>query len=112
MTWRICLLLLGWLWIAPSLATAEVAIKFATLAPEGTPWMQIMREMSREIERQTDGEVTFRFYPGGIAGDERDVVRKMRIKQLHGGAFSGFGLGLMLPESRVLELPLLFRNAP
>lgn len=74
--------------------------------------MQIMREMSREIERQTDGEVTFRFYPGGIAGDERDVVRKMRIKQLHGGAFSGFGLGLMLPESRVLELPLLFRNAP
>lgn len=110
--WRMLFALLGCLWIAPSFAIAEVAIKFATLAPEGTPWMQIMRDMSREVERQTEGGVTFRFYPGGIAGDERDVIRKMRIRQLHGGAFPGFGMGLILPESRVLELPRLFRNAP
>jgi TRAP-type C4-dicarboxylate transport system substrate-binding protein len=45
-----------------------------------------------------------------VAGDERDVIRKIRINQLHGGAFSGFGLGEVLPEIRVLELPLLFRD--
>ncbi len=110
-TWRVLFPLLACLVIAPQLAIAGVVIKFATLAPEGTPWMQIMREMSREVERKSSGEVSFRFYPGGIAGDERDVIRKMRIKQLHGGAFTGFGLGLMLPESRVLELPLLLRDA-
>ncbi len=97
---------------APQVAMSRVVIKFATLAPEGTPWMQIMGEMSREIERKSNGDVSFRFYPGGIAGDEQDVIRKMRIKQLHGGAFTGFGMGLMLPESRVLELPQLFRDAP
>src|SRR5262249_56157705 len=42
----------------------------------------------------------------------RDVIRKIRINQLHGGAFSGFGLGEVLPEIRVLELPLLFRDGP
>jgi TRAP-type C4-dicarboxylate transport system substrate-binding protein len=73
--------------------------------------MQIIHDMSREVEQKSNGEVLFRFYPGGVAGDERDVIRKMRITQLHGGAFTGFGMGLMLPESRVLELPLLFRDA-
>lgn len=111
-TWRPLLPWFGLLWLVPQLAIAGVEIKFATLAPEGTPWMQIMREMSREVERKSNGEVSFRFYPGGVAGDERDVIRKMRIKQLHGGAFTGFGMGLMVPESRVLELPLLFRDAP
>jgi TRAP-type C4-dicarboxylate transport system substrate-binding protein len=85
-------------------------IKFATLAPEGTPWMNIMEEMNREVQEKSGGQVAFRFYAGGVAGDERDVMRKIRINQLHGGAFSGFGLGEVLSEIRVLELPLLFRN--
>ena len=88
-----------------------LVIKFATIAPEGTPWMSLMEEMNDELRRRSNEQVAFRFYPGGVAGDERDVLRKIRINQLHGGAFSGFGLGEIVPEIRVLELPLLFRNA-
>jgi TRAP-type C4-dicarboxylate transport system substrate-binding protein len=88
-----------------------LVIKFATIAPEGTPWMSLMEEMNDELRRRTNEQVAFRFYPGGVAGDERDVLRKIRINQLHGGAFSGFGLGEIAPEIRVLELPLLFRSA-
>ena len=112
LSWRFLLPLLGFLVIVPQLAMAGVVIKFATLAPAGTPWMQIMHDMGGKVEQKSSGEVSFRFYPGGIAGDERDVIRKMCIQQLHGGAFTGFGRGLMLPESRVLELPLLFYDAP
>ena len=112
-TW-ICwtlLVLLGSLCLQPQPGLAEpVIIKFATLAPEGTPWMNIMEEMNREVQEKSGGQVAFRFYAGGVAGDERDVIRKIRINQLHGGTFSGFGLGEVLPEIRVLELPLLFRD--
>jgi TRAP-type C4-dicarboxylate transport system substrate-binding protein len=105
-------LLLGGILTHPMSAAADpVVIKFATLAPEGTPWMNLMQEMNQEIQRKSNGQVMFRFYSGGVAGDEQDVIRKMRIHQLHGGAFTGFGLGRLLPESRVLELPMLFRNA-
>jgi TRAP-type transport system periplasmic protein len=98
--------------VLPALVAAEpLTIKFATIAPEGTPWMNLMEEMNDELRRRTNDQVTFRFYPGGVAGDERDVWRKIRINQLHGGAFSGFGLGEIVPEVRVLELPLLFRHA-
>ena len=105
------LVLLSSVCLQPRPGLAEpVVIKFATLAPEGTPWMNIMEEMNREVQEKSGGQVAFRFYAGGVAGDERDVIRKIRINQLHGGAFSGFGLGEVLPEIRVLELPLLFRD--
>jgi TRAP-type C4-dicarboxylate transport system substrate-binding protein len=98
--------------LQPRLVRAEpLVIKFATLAPEGTPWMNVMEDMNREVQEKSGGQVAFRFYAGGVAGDERDVLRKIRINQLHGGAFSGFGLGDVLPEIRVLELPLLFQTA-
>lgn len=109
---QMLLVLLGGVWLQPLPGVAEpVVIKFATLAPEGTPWMNIMEEMNRELQEKSAGQVAFRFYAGGVAGDERDVIRKMRIHQLHGGAFTGFGLGEVLPEVRVLELPMLFRSS-
>jgi TRAP-type C4-dicarboxylate transport system substrate-binding protein len=109
---RRLMLLLSCCFLLPlAVHAAPVVIKFATLVPEGTPWMNLMEEMNDEIQRQSNGQVVFRFYAGGVAGDERDVIRKIRIHQLHGGTFSGFGLGELLPEIRVLELPLLFRDA-
>jgi TRAP-type C4-dicarboxylate transport system substrate-binding protein len=106
-----CLVCVLLLWQPPGTRAEPVVIKFATIAPEGTPWMQLMEEMNQVIQQQSKGQVMFRFYPGGVAGDERDVIRKIRINQLQGGAFSGFGLGEVLPEIRVLELPRLFRDA-
>ena len=96
--------------IEVSLVEAEkkYIIKFATLAPEGSSWMKSMRKLSEEIKKATDGNVVFRFYPGGVSGDEKDVIRKMRIGQLHGAGFTGVGLGQILPEVRVLDLPFLF----
>jgi TRAP-type C4-dicarboxylate transport system substrate-binding protein len=96
----------------PAYVTAEpVVIKFATLAPEGTPWLKLMEEMNDELQQQSNGQVAFRFYAGGIAGDESEVLRKIRLNQLQGGAFSGVGLNDILPDIRVIELPLLFRDA-
>jgi TRAP-type transport system periplasmic protein len=110
-TYWTLLVLLGCGCLQPRPGLAEpVVIKFATMAPEGTPWMNIMEEMNREVQEKSGSQVAFRFYAGGVAGDERDVLRKIRINQLHGGSFSGFGLGEVLSEIRVLELPLLFRN--
>ncbi|MCP4675695.1 MAG: ABC transporter substrate-binding protein [Deltaproteobacteria bacterium] len=85
-------------------------IKIATLAPNGTTWMNVMNEMAAEIKEKTKGEVKLKFYPGGVMGDEGDVIRKIRMGQVHGGGFTGRGLGEANPEERVLELPRLFDN--
>ncbi len=89
---------------------AKTEIKLATLAPDGSTWMKTMRAIDTEVRQRTDNRVGFKFYPGGVQGDEKDVLRKMRVGQVHGAAFTGFGLGAIVPEVRVLELPFMFES--
>ncbi len=101
-------LLLGF--SAGSFAAEPLTIKFATVAPEGSTWMNSMKELEKTIREKTQGRITFRVYAGGVAGDELDALRKIRIGQLHSAAFSGVGFGQILPAVRVLDLPFLFRT--
>jgi len=94
----------------PLFGAEPLAIKFATLVPEGSTWMKTMRVLERTIKEKSRGEVVFRVYAGGVAGDELDVLKKIRIGQIHAAAFSGVGFGEILPAVRVLDLPFLFRS--
>jgi TRAP-type C4-dicarboxylate transport system substrate-binding protein len=108
---RACLslfLLLGF--AAMPVAAEPLTIKFATVAPEGSTWVNTMKELEKTIRDKTRGQIAFRVYAGGVAGDELDALRKIRIGQLHAAAFSGVGFGQILPAVRVLDLPFLFRN--
>jgi len=87
-----------------------VLLKIATLAPEGSTWMNLMHEMDERVREATGNEVGFKFYAGGVQGDERLVLRKMRTGQLHGGGFTGNGLGVIAPSLRVLEIPFLLER--
>lgn len=91
-------------------AKSNYLIKFATVAPEGSTWLKHMRALDRDIREKSGGEMGFRIYAGGIAGDELDVLKKIRIGQIHSAAFSGVGFGQILPMVRVLDLPFLFRS--
>ncbi len=93
-----------------SAAPAKYEIKFASIAPDGSTWMNVMNELNDEIMEKTGGEVKFKFYPGGTMGDEKDVLRKMNIKQLQAGGFTSQGLGEVVPEVRLLNLPLIFQT--
>lgn len=89
---------------------APVALKIATIAPDGSSWMVAMRAAGADIEKRTAGRVAFKFYPGGVMGNDTSVLRKIRIGQLHGAAFSIGSLGEIYPDSRVWGLPMLFRD--
>jgi TRAP-type C4-dicarboxylate transport system substrate-binding protein len=84
--------------------------KIATIVPEGTAWMKAMRAGSGEIEQRTGGRVKFKFYTGGVQGNDRQVLRKMRVGQLHGGVFTSGGLGAFSQDGQIYGLPMLFRN--
>lgn len=98
--------------LGPSLLPAEeTVIKFATLAPEGSTWMKVMQEWNKALMEKTGNQVKFRMYQGGVSGDEKDVVRKIRLGQLQAGGFTGVGLGEIAPEVRVMDAPLLFQSS-
>ncbi len=91
-------------------AEPEHNLKIATLAPKGSSWMKAFERIERDIEKDTDGEVSLQVFPGGVMGDESAMVRKMRTGQLDGAAVTSVGLGEIDPKLLVLQLPLTFRN--
>jgi len=90
--------------------SARVTVKMATLVPEGSVWDQILREMGAEWQDSTGGEVQLRIYAGGVAGDEPDIVRKMRVGQLHAAALSVAGLAAIDKSFEIFEIPMFFES--
>jgi TRAP-type C4-dicarboxylate transport system substrate-binding protein len=84
--------------------------KIATIAPEGTAWMKQMRDGAREIKDRTDGRVNFKFYGGGVMGNDKKVLRKIRIGQLHGGMFTATSVADVFPEMQLYGMPLVFNS--
>lgn len=80
----------------------------ATLVPEGTDWHGMLVEMGQRWKEATDGQIVLRIYPGGVVGDERDMIRKMRIGQIHAAAISSEGLSEVNPDVSGFVLPLIF----
>ncbi len=94
----------------PAVPAQALNLKIATLAPDGTQWMQELRKGGEEIEKRTEGRVTIKFYPGGSMGSDRVVLRKIRAGQLQGGALTGGALAEIYPDAQVYSLPMLFRS--
>jgi TRAP-type C4-dicarboxylate transport system substrate-binding protein len=96
------------------LATTPIAVaktlKIATVVPDGSSWLVEMRRAGDEIKEKTAGRVKLKFYPGGVMGNDKTVLRKVRAGQLHGGAFTSGALAALYPDIELYSLPLLFRN--
>tara|TARA_B100001540_G_scaffold74053_2_gene66922 strand:- start:3970 stop:4953 length:984 start_codon:yes stop_codon:yes gene_type:complete len=92
------------------LSAKKVIIKMASLAPEGTVYHGMLIEMGQKWKKATNGEVILRVYPGGIVGDERDMIRKIRLGQFHAAAVSTEGLHEINPDVYVFALPLVYDN--
>ena len=106
---KIKIITLGLL-LATALPAQARVYKIATLAPDGTQWMTLMRQASKDIAKQTNNRVKLKFYPGGIMGNENSVLRKMKVGQLHGAALTSSALKRIDTDNYIYSLPLTFRS--
>jgi TRAP-type C4-dicarboxylate transport system substrate-binding protein len=103
--------LVGFCLAALLTGTAGAAdLKIASVAPDGSHWMTQMRAGAEEIRMRTGGRVTMKFYPGGVMGNDAQVLRKVRAGQLQGGAFTSGGLAERYSGMSLYGIPLLFRS--
>ena len=91
-------------------AEKSFLIKLGTLAPEGSSWMKTFNTLNTEVMKKTENKVQFRIYPGGVLGDEMDMLRKLRIGQIQGVALTSSGLSTLFKEMDVLQVPFLFQS--
>ena len=89
-------------------AQAPVAVKLATLVPEGSIWDKNIKQMGEEWKTATGGRVAVTVFAGGSQGDEPTVLRKMRLDALQAGSFSAVGLGSIDASFNVFDIPFFF----
>jgi len=102
-----CLLMVTVLLLVPTIHCASITIKIATLVPEGSPWHRALKKMAAEWREISNGRVQLKIYAGGIAGNETDTIRKMRINQVQAAMVTGKGLGYIHPDFYVYQLPFM-----
>lgn len=95
---------------AATAAHAEVKVRFATSAPDGSLQVKVMRAMAKKIEKETGGAIKMQLFAGGTVGDDYGVIRKMKLGNIDAAGLSGAGLGEILPEARIFELPFVFET--
>lgn len=95
--------------LLPAQLPAET-LKVATLSPDGTSWMRAMRAAGKEIAKRTHKRVELRFYPGGVMGNDKSVMRKIRVGQLQGGVVVPGALDAIDKDLQIYGIPFLFRD--
>ena len=96
------------LFLGLAASAQAVTLKIATLSPDGSSWMQKFRASAKEIKTLTNNRVKMKYYPGGVMGNDAAVLKKIRIRQLQGGAMTGGSLERYYPDSQIYSMPLKF----
>lgn len=106
----VTLFILSVLFSTLSLGSHAKVFKIATLSPDGSSWMVIMKQAAKDIALKTDNRVKLKFYPGGVMGNDQAVFRKIRAGQLHGTATTGGAISAYYKDAQIYGLPVIFKN--
>ena len=89
---------------------SALTIKMGSLMPVGSPWDNALKELAAAWRSISGNRVNLKIYPGGIAGSEPDMIRKMRINQLQAAGLTGVGLFRIDPSVLIVQLPMFVRS--
>jgi len=103
MTKRLALAVL----FASAAARADHTIKLGTIAPVGSTWHNLLKEMGDAWATASGGKVKLKIYAGGVLGNEGAMVQKMQVGQLHAAAITAVGLHEITPEPQAVDVPMM-----
>lgn len=95
--------------IVATSVSAQV-FRIGSAAPENSPWGRSLNRIAAEWRRISNGRVRVQVFHNGIAGDEDDMVRKMRIGQLQAVVMTNTGISNFSDQLLTLSMPLLIRD--
>ena len=98
---------------SPRLASAQQTyeLKIATVAPDRTPWADLLKDYKKAVETASKGRIKVRVFLGGTMGDENETVRMASRGQLQGVGASTGAVASLVEELAAIEIPFLFNNA-
>jgi TRAP-type C4-dicarboxylate transport system substrate-binding protein len=78
--------------------------------PSGSTWHDVLKETAEKWKTISGGKVVVTLYPGGVAGDDPDVVRKMRLGTLNAGVLTSVGVAEVDRSVYALGVPMMYSS--
>lgn len=86
---------------------APITLRISTLAPRGSAWHRVFTAWGNSLRTQTNGRLTIQVTAAG-AGDEMQLVRRLRAREIDGASFTAVGIGQIARPVLVLQAPGVF----
>ena len=93
-----------------SSAAHALEIKFADIHPAGYPTVVAEENMGKALTQESNGELTFKYFPGGVLGSEKEVVEQAQVGAIQMTRVSLGIVGPVVPDVNVFNLPFVFRD--
>ncbi len=94
-------------WLA---AQAPVRVRMGTVVPKGSLWDESLQYIRQEWQKISGGTVQVTIYPGGVLGDETEMVRQVRQGRIQAVGLSSVGLAFIDDGVSCLQVPMMFRS--
>jgi TRAP-type C4-dicarboxylate transport system substrate-binding protein len=89
----------------------DLAVKFGTIAPAGTPWSDSLEEIKNRVAKDSGNQIKIKTYLGGQLGGELEIMQKIRRGNIEGGGLTCASMASIIPELDLLEVPYLFESS-
>jgi TRAP-type transport system periplasmic protein len=80
-------------------------LRIATLAPRDSDLAKGFMKLDKGMRTATNNAWGVRLYPSGVAGDETDVIRKMKVGQMDASIITSVGLSQIVRDTTLLSTP-------
>ncbi|MBK5373899.1 TRAP transporter substrate-binding protein [Pseudomonas sp. TH43] len=91
-------------------AAQALEIKFADVHPAGYPTVVAEESMGKTLTKETNGELTFKYFPGGVLGSEKEVIEQAQVGAIQMTRVSLGIVGPVVPDVNVFNMPFIFRD--
>ncbi|WP_353187580.1 TRAP transporter substrate-binding protein [Pseudomonas sp.] len=85
-------------------------LKVADIHPKGYPTVEAEESMGKTLTKETNGELTFKYFSGGVLGSEKEVIEQMQVGAIQMSRVSLGIIGPVVPDVNVFNMPFIFRD--
>ena len=107
---RFLTLLIGSALLFMSHTALAQTFRAADVHPADYPNVVAVKHMGEKLSKATDGRLEIKTFPGGVLGDEKQVIEQAQIGAIDIIRVSMTPVAAILPEINVFTLPYIFRD--
>ncbi|WP_128255580.1 TRAP transporter substrate-binding protein [Falsirhodobacter deserti] len=96
--------------MAGAASACETTLRSSDTHPDGYPTVEAVRAMGEMVKERSGGRICIEVYPSSQLGEEKDAIEQTQFGVIDMIRASFGTFDTLIPETRIVSLPYLFRD--